>query len=46
MSRPVPAGVLDEQVRAWLELRASRPDAAAPQFHGTVGAQAERASGR
>jgi RecB family exonuclease len=42
MSRPVPEGVLDERVRGWLELRRSRPDAAVPQFHGSVGAQATR----
>ncbi len=33
----MPAGLLDEEVRPWLELRASRPDATAPQFHGAVG---------
>lgn len=43
MSRPVPPDALDEGAQSWLALRTSRPDAAAAQFHGTVGARDVRA---
>ena len=43
LTRPVPGDVLDQSVRAWVELRESRPPFSSPWFHGVVSDQSPRA---
>ena len=46
LTRPVPDDVLDQSVRAWVELRESRPPFSSPRFHGVVQRSVLRVHGR